>query len=242
MQGKRCSVFSAALAAAGALLALSLPASAAPAEYAAIRFLPNQEPAVYLQCQDDTIRIASSIAGLENAKPIKAPRSRRFQFDAGPNEMVRGHSFAETDLPVAIEGVSRVSVSLHVQRTYRLRRTGSEPGRTTVVSGQFRLSRQDRSGAVWTYGFFANGREPATADPAQAPMMDVPDLDKLALKVETKVEGKKVRIGLRVMAGESWVSEITKGSANAPAQIQVANQAGKAILSEKGDVKKFGFT
>jgi len=247
----KLSVSSVVVAVLGALAVLATGSSPswAASEYVRIRFLPDQEPAVYVQFTNDTLRCAASIEELATAKPVRAPRSQRFQYDAGPSEYVRGYQFPETDLPISGKGIARASAALRIFRTYRLQRSArSQPTRSTYVAGEFRIAKQDGTGTVWTYTFSGSvtpesrATTQAMGNPATSPIMDIPDLDKLKLTIETKVEGKKARIGLRLMAGEVWISDLARGGKGAPARLEATNKEGKTVLSEQGDLKKFGFT
>lgn len=223
---------------AGALLAPAVAVRAAPAaDEFSVRCLPETQPAAYLRVQGRELRVAATQKELDSATPVKAAHTQSFQ--GGPKEMIQVYSFPEVTLPPPAPGVT-AKATLSYQRTARSG-TSAKTIQHGGLGGEFRLTRKDDTGATWTYvtsAFASPERRPAEGVPA----LDVPDPSKLALTIETKIEGMKAAIGLRVKSGEAAVSNVLKSGKPVAARIEVLDRDGKPVHSQRGDLEKFGFT
>jgi hypothetical protein len=212
---------------------------------AAVRVLPAKEPALYLRFRNNKLWMATSQAGLEKATPIRAAR-----IDLNRREDVgieyRSYDFPETKLPLSLPGVHNLRAAFFSSR--EIGRGNDAPANTpedrTRVGAMFSLSRRDRSGAAWTYTLHSTAESDTAKVPAQRLELALPQLDPdgLRLEVVIKVEQRNARIGLQVKSGDVGIDNVLKSDANSRATIEIADRDGRAVVSEKGDLQKFGFT
>lgn len=221
----------------GALFAPAAVWAAPAVDEFSIRCLPETQPAAYLRVQGRELRVAATQEELDTATPVKAAHAE--SFHAGPNEMIQVYSFPEVTLPEPAPGVT-AKATLSYQRIARSR-ASAKASLHGGLGGEFRLTRKDDTGATWTYitSAFASPNERPGQD---APSLDLPDPSKLALTIETKIEGTKAAIGLRVKSGNAAVSNIFKNDKPVPARLEVLNRDGKSVHAQRGDLEKFGFT
>ena len=212
---------------------------------AAVRVLPAKQPSLYLRFRNNKLWMATSQAGLEKATPIRAAR-----VDLNRPEEVgieyRSYDFPEINLPLSLDGIEKTRAAFYSSREIG---TGNDapantPEDRTRVVAVFRLSRRDSSGAAWTYTLHSTADSDTAKVPAQRLELVLPQLDPDGLKLEvvTKVEERNARIGLQVKSGDVGIDDLLKGDANAPAAIEIVNRDGRTVVSEKGDLQKFGFT
>jgi len=232
-----------------AIAAAPLPAIAAaepPVIEAAVRLAPAKEPALYLRFRNNKLWMATSPAGLDQATPLRATsveQSREEEMGL----QYRYYGFPETDLPLSLPGFEKARAAFHSSRQIGRRKDApaDAPADQTYLSATFSLSRRDPAGAAWTYTLNSSVGSPAGKAPApQRLELTLPQLDPdgLKLTIETKVEERNARIGLRVKSGDTALDNVLKGKANAPATVEIVDLNGKTIVSEKGDLQKFGFT
>jgi hypothetical protein len=202
---------------------------------ARIRFLPAEQPALYVQVNSaGEMRMAESAEGLASAKPIWA--EARQSYPQRPGELMQYFGFADMTLPVSVEGVEKVKASFSFTRRREHKGPKGPLVETANLSGRFVASRRGRDDKRWTYEF--------SPKPSAKDVMDVqvPDLRKLGLAVVTKIEGKKARIALQVKAGSSDITDVKKSGKSVACTMEVLDQDGKSVHSAKGDLQKFGFT
>lgn len=225
--------------AAGAVLAPAAAVRAAPAvEDFVVRCLPDTQPAAYLRVQGRELRVAATQEGLDGATPVKATRSESFR--SGPREMIQVYSFPEITLPPPAPGVT-AKARLSYQRTARAGAATADASPRAGLGGEFRLTRKDDAGAMWTYvtSAFVGSEESRNEE---IPALDLPDPSKLTLSIETKIEGMEAAIGLRVKSGNAAVGSILRNDKPVRARIEVLDRAGTSVHAQRGDLEKFGFT
>ena len=232
----------AAMMASAALLIMTGPTLAAPPVYhARVRFGGSNKATVYLKFQNNTLWVANSAQGLAAAQPIKATKT---QTHNDARDMASQYSaFPETTLPVSIEGLSAVKATFSTYITRYVGRSKTVQRRTdSFVSAQLQVSKKDSSGTVWTYIFSQGTPVTEGQKPADALVMTVPAIGELKLAMETKVEKRNARIGLRLTSNGMQIEDLRKNGKSATAQIEATDRKGAVAISEKGDLKKFGFT
>lgn len=207
-----------------------------------IRFLPAQQPSVFVRFRNNRMWVAATQAGLDTAQPIRAAQSEN--SPNGEGGLYRYYGFPETALPVSLEGVSKVSATLSFMVTQALRPGRAGATEVPSVGGRLSIAKRDNQGVTWTYAISAStagGGRKAASEPLT---MDVPRIDTntLTMEIVTKVEGRSGRIGLQVKSGENKIENVLKDGKNAPAKIEVLSKDDKVVISEAGDLQKFGFT
>jgi hypothetical protein len=226
-----------------ALSALAGPVSAAvESEYTRLRFLPHQTPDVYLQFQGKWLVVADSAKGLETAKPIKALPNR----EQTPEGLAERFVFPETELPVSLEGVARVTAVFGITR-YASGRSGRGAGRQTEADEsdfwdiQAYFHRKDSEGATWRYLILTGGEIAASSDPeGNGHALPMPDINDLTFSLATVPSPDKLQIGLRVMTGRFALSDVRRNDDSRLASVQVTDADGTVVVSETGDLTKFG--
>ncbi len=212
---------------------------------AVVRVPPATKPVVYLRFRNNKLWVAPSLAELARVTPLRANGANREQ-DAESGAEDRWYNFPEIDLPAPPNSTEQRRVSFYYSRTLgtgRNARAGAPEDRIHA-GASLSLSRQDDSGVTWTYS--ARGTaDRATAEAATRPLeLILPQLDSAGLKlvIETKLEGRNARIGLKVRDGERDLAGVQKNNASAPATLEIVDTSGATIVSEQGDLTKFGFT
>ena len=234
------------------MLALCVSVAARPAgavEYGAVAVAGEEKPALYLEFKAKELRMAPTLEGLASAKPIKA--AQMDSYEVGPGQVVVWYRFPETDLPISLKGVSRVRAAITLDRmrqTSARDTSGGEPRTGSGFGMECRVTKQGAGSADWTYTFYTRGSAGGENDPS-ANIATIPVLDDLKLTIETKIEGRKARIGLRPMVKgvervkeEIALREVLRNGKPARASLEVTDDTGKVVHTQKGDLKKFGFT
>jgi len=234
----------AALAATVCCLIATGAGAASPQAYRMrVRFLPAQEPSLYVQFLGGQLRIGDSPEAVAAAAPIKALRKQI--TSQGRNRAYQNYTFPETTLPVSLQGVERVRASFDFSRWTRLgkgRTRDEDEEESAYLAATFRLQKPDNEGVDWTLVYSSSGSPKPDQQYDEAPVVDVPALDNLKLVVVTEVERKKVGIGLRVQSGELAFDNVLRKAKPAQAEIEVTDKPGKVVHTQKGDLEKFGFT
>ncbi len=227
----------------------STPAPAAAVEYGSITIAGDQKPALHLEFRGKELRMAPTLEGLASAQPVKATKVN--SYNMGPGQVMASYQFPEVGLPLSMKGVSRIRAVISLDRTVRTLSRNAPREQEPMGSGfgmQCRVTKPGAGGADWTYMFYARGSAGAQDDTG-ANTATIPVFDSLKLTIETKIEGKKARIGLRAVATgrerikeQIYLQEVQKNGKPAPATLEVADKDGKVVHTQKGDLKKFGFT
>jgi len=225
-----------------ALLGAVSPAPAATRAWNARLRLPSATPPMlYVQVRSTgELRLADSPEALATATPVIARDGQSEPLSEGHPQLF----FPEVALPASLPGVEKLSAVIRFDLTRtRPRRKGPVVDRG-AIDVRVSAARRDSAGVKWAY-IFSVGTPAvlvAGAPPAQAPILEMPDLGRLKLTVETKVEGHKARLGLRVKAGDVALDKVLKGGQPASCTMQVLNAEGKVLHTAQGDLDKFGFT
>ena len=252
MMGRHWCAFAVFVISALAVSVASAPASAVTADYSSITIAGENKPALYLEFSGKELRIAPTLEGLAGARPVKAASMHSYNVDTG--YVATSYQFPELDLPISMKGVSRIRATIVLDRVRQtLARSTSrvQPHMESRFYMQCRVAKKGADGADWTYVSNPGGAtSERSGDLALAHTATIASPDRLKLTIETKIEGKKARIGLRVMvSGRAGISveefglqEVQKSGKPAPATLEVTDASGKVVHTQKGDLKKFGFT
>ncbi len=225
-----------ALAAALGALLLPVEGAAARRQSAYFRIAVSSECTIYGLVWDDMLFLADDPDELADAQPIRALALETATGGTYP--------FAETVLPVPTEVLPRASIQAkaflsYTFGTYRLpyREEGQEFRR---VSGRLGWQEEDESG-VWAYWRYV-GSDVGTR-PRTAPVLEVPPMGPLALKASTQaLEKRTIGIGVRLMAGEAELQQVTRDGESAPVRLRVLDSSGSEVSARDGDLEEFGFT
>ena len=212
---------------AAALILCADPLAAAPA-YTRIRISPTTT--VYAEFNRSLLRLATTVAGVKSATPLKAKQSAQ-------DFLV----FPEVSLPVAADALPAGCIKVRAILYLRLLPTGvpGSANRTWHAYGIVGPSRTDEEGALWTYWFRVEA--PTGAKPEQAQVMQVPDPGGLRLTVVAKAQQREIGVGVRVMAGAAELYDIQKSGHAPQAHVLVRDADGNGVASERGPLSKFGF-
>jgi len=230
---------------ASALPALALAAApASPPVTVRVSFAQDPDASAYLRLEGNQLQVAKTLDEL-GAAPVTRSKGGQSNQD-GRGGSYGSYEFPSVDLPVTLSGLDRVSAELNFQFGRSLRGRGGAPQDYSQVVAKVTLARRQES-TWWGYvvdayafsdGARASGRSRDTLD------LSVPKLDVRGLTsgVETKVEGRKARLGLRITSGKHGVYTITRNGKGIPVKLQVLDSGGRVVVTEAGDPVKFGFT
>ncbi len=214
-------------------------ALAAEPEPAYIRISVSPKATVYVEFRDKEMRVAGSVEGLKDAKPVKATGGR----GAVTN-------FPEVRLPVASEalpgkgGALKATLMVYRQPS-RARRRGllgrMTAARQATVQGNLGLCLTDEKKTEWVYSWSASSQLGKAPD--KAPLIQVADIKGLTLEVVAKPDGrrKNVGIGVRLKSGKLQLSDVLKAGKSAEVSVRLVDSDGKEVASAKGPLSKFGF-
>jgi hypothetical protein len=233
--------------------AAATPARAA--DYVRVRFLPSNEPALYCQFDEGTLRVAATAEGLAKAEPVKADHVSPL----GPEDGARLLLYSNVALPAPPPGASGAVASFQVVRF-----TPRGMAEHTQVHGSFSISVAGAGRGTWTYvatAFSATTQEERAASPQTAPVLVIGDLSHPVLTIEPQVKGRDVGIAIRLWTGAprkateaeggrevlvpsdtaTSVQSLQRNGKPARVHLQVIAASGKTIKSEDGDLGRFGF-
>jgi len=240
---------------AGPLMALGGASRAWGTEsyYGALRLLPAKDPGVYLEFTREQMRLATSREALRTAPWTRVAKVSSVKMDSG--ESIDSYQFPEVVLPRgAADGSGLAGAEIRVTFALSLRRQGNAKAETEEEPARSfwcdcRVRKRDESGALWTFGIYADR---AVSDRARWDAGNtawLPDTGALRLRLEAKVEGHKAGLGVRVMAAGDprtremvVVRDLQKDGKSAPASIEVRDTRGKLVHQKAGDLATFGFT
>lgn len=216
-----------------AALAMTMALCAAPAIAAETplyaRISVPAKTTIYAQFIGSDLRMATTVAGLERAKPIPAHESRDSRL-----------LFRQVILPLPAgslpSGWAQVRANL-----YLFSPSGRQAGSTQgcMVLAELGVVRKGARGA-WTYVSRVNAT--ASTTPTDAKVLQVPDVSRLRLKWTDKVSGGNLGIALQVMAGDTEISDIQNSGKSAEAmRVTVRDARGKVVATAAGPLAKFGF-
>jgi hypothetical protein len=227
----------------------ALPAAAPATYYVHLRFDQDPKASVYLSFQNNRMWVGRTSEEMEASPPLKAKKTQ--VEGEGVREYYQSYSFPETELPVTLADFTKVrcEFSLH-----RIRSRSGLFGRGTAHEynygyGSVTLVHQDAAGGEWRYVvnqslFHLEGKDQSGLSKEHPATSQIPrvDLSKLSYRIETKMEGRKARIGLQITAGKAEITAVQKDKKGASIKLEVLDKAGKVVHSQEGDAEKFGFT
>jgi len=229
-------VIGCALAAVLGALLLPIEGAAARPHSAYFRIAVSPECTIYGLMWDDMLFLAEDPDELADAQPIRA-----LALETATGGM---YPFPETVLPVPAEVLPRASIQAkaslnYVFGTYRFPHP-EEGQEFRRVSGWLGWTEEDESG-VWAYRRYVAST--VGARPRTAPVLEVPPMEPLALKASTQaLEKRTIGIGVRLMAGDAELGQVTRDGENAPMRLRVLDASGEEVSAAEGDLEKFGFT
>lgn len=225
------------------MLALSGAESSAARAPEYIRVQISSNAIAYVKFQEGEMRVATTARGLAAAEPVKATESSRELVDR--RQVYYFHEFPEVDLPFAAEelpnGFAEARMQLNYQYTESRGIRRSARDGFSHVWGKVGLRREDAAGAVWTYWVRAGSESGRIA--TRAPVVAVPDMGRLALQIETKVEkGRKVGIAVLVKSGSAQLTDVTRNGKSQQAELQVSTKDGKVVETKRATLSDLGYT
>lgn len=193
---------------------LAAPACA-QGSYGCLRFRLSPQVVVYAEFEGYLLRLAASPQALASARPhIGRGGGRNWVY------------FSSVPLPAAPPWTG-IKMQLNV-----------DPQGKVHIFPQ--LSCKDQHRAVWTYAL--DGPVETLRPLDQAPLVTVPDLSHVTLKLGTAVETKqdvtKLGVGLHLRLGD-W--EVRGIGGRSWAQMRIFGDNGSQVVSEQGPYAKFGF-
>jgi len=198
-------------------------AAAAKSVYLRVAFGANTT--IYVQVRGPELRMATSPAGLQKAAQVRGKYEQRSFLQ-----------FPSTAMPVPASALPAGCVEVRLNLYLHLSK--QVPTSAFVEIGQ---THKDDKGSAWSYWVSEGGVDLGSA-PARAPLVHAPEITGLRLDVITSAEGKSVGAGVRVRAGATEISDITKdGKPARVAQITITDAAGKTIGTKAGTLTDLGF-
>jgi hypothetical protein len=208
-----------------ALFMLTNSAGAQEALYA--RIIVDPKTTVYVEFKGEEMRMAASVAGLQNANAVKAKSVKRDNI----NFPVAVLPLATLKAPGAFW--AKVKAGLSVLQS---------DSKTHKVVGNYFLDVEDKNVTSLYYRFSGVAPMVLGNAPAGAPIIfTVPQPGNATLKITTRIDKNQVGIALAPMFGKWEIHILTKGR-KPSATLRVTDSAGKVIANEKGGLDKFGFT
>jgi hypothetical protein len=199
------------------------------------RIVVSKKTVVYIQIQGNELRAATSVEGLQSGAPVKSGRGAWRSPGEGPFEFAL--PVAANQLPASVTAIKGIlSRSIFA---------GAEsPHPEFYFFGQLLVSRLDNHGAEWQYA--ACALVPAGASAAEAPEIELPNLDKIRAILEADPSRGKLAIGLQLIAstttGGTTLTDVLKEGRPAPVKMVVTDASGVEIASKVGTLAEFGFS
>ncbi len=236
-------VVTCALAAALGVLALPVEGAAARQQSAYIRVAVSPECTIYGLVWDNTLFLGDDAGELADADPVEAEDVQSTTFEAGGRMVMQ--RFPVAVLPVPPEALPQGTTEAVVSLQRNLI-TYADPARAretvSVMYGLAGWGAKDGEGRQWRY--WRRVWTESGARPEAAPMIELPPAGPLALKPSTKAmeEERTVGIGVRLMAQEAELGQVTRAGENALVRLRVLDGRGEEVSAADGDLEKFGFT
>jgi hypothetical protein len=236
MPGRCRILLSLCLVLAGGLL--SKPAAAIDTYYLNLRFPPEQKPVLYCQISEIGLRFSPTPGGLKSAKAIR-PASDKSE-NMGRGMSYRTVEFPEQTLPISLAGAPAVGATFSLN-SYGGGTGGNISGAEAYVSARFKLTKKDSAGNKWEYLIDSGLPGNASKGLANSPVIDLPMLNKLQLKVTTEVTKKTVGVGLALTDNKIGIHEVTENGKPVACSLKILDAGNKPVASAKGNLAKFGF-
>ena len=219
------------LGAALVLVLFFLTNSAGAQEALYARIIVDPKTTVYVEFKGEEMRMATSVAGIEKAKVVKASRRRRSAI-----------ILPEVEITASGARLPATWSSLKAKLT-PIADNAAVGAKVSRIAADFTLSCKDKSGAQWIYVVEApeSARLGLTADKAPI-LFSLPELERASVKITTEIKDYQVGIAPSPMTGKSKINEIKRNGKQSQASLRITDSAGKIIANEKGDLDKFGFT
>jgi len=233
-------------------IAACVPSRAAPpVTYVRLTCSPGAEGIVYLRLENNKLQLARTAADVEKASVIRAKDAK--VESQGKDNAFQNYVFPNVALPVSLPGITKVTADFTYNRSRYKQPRQTKVQEYVGVNGDVVLVVRDSKGTEWGYVFSvysgsggdATGRGGQPSGDAQHPFVaTVPklDLSKLSFDITPQVEGRNARIGMKIKSGSAELNNVLKGGKSTPVTLEVLDKNGRAVKTEKGDPKKFGFT
>jgi len=174
---------------------------------------------------------ATSVEGLGSPQAIK----RMAVLTAAPGS--DNWSASEFTLPVPADqlpaGVTAIKAVLLP--------ASSRAAMAHDFSGWLKVCRTDDRKSEWEYALQIGDFTGGTCA-GKAPLITLPDLNKVKARLETTSANGKLEIGLRLIAGSATLTEVNKDGKPVQAQMIVADASGAEVASKLGTLADFGFS
>jgi hypothetical protein len=242
-----------------AIVCVTAASGAQASDYLRVQFLPEKQAALFLQFDEDALRVATTTGGLATAQPIRADEVSPMPGEGGTSLA----DYRRVTLPARPQGASRATASFRVEHFKPKATAPHAVPENTYVSGSFSISIPGAAGGSWTYVAAASSatldRERA-ASPAEAPVLVIGDLSHPVLTIEPQVTGRKVAIAVRLWTGEpakaidaesgrailapldtaTSIGSVERNGRPARVHLDVVAPPGKTVKSAEGDLSTFG--
>lgn len=215
------------------------PALNVPPGFAAIRTSP--ENTMYLRFEGKEVRMSPTLDGLKEAKSIAATNTQDY---SGDQYKEYAYTFSGISLPSVPGGPGLGWKETKATFTYYVYQSINRQGESrtgSFCSVKLGLICQDARKNNWGY-WFTRGLQLAATDASPLPILQVPTLTRATAKLETKVEAKNIRAGIRVTCGNVQLMDITCNGKSAATQMIILPSGEIPEKVEDGDLTKFGFT
>jgi hypothetical protein len=227
-----------------ALGAVFLPVEGAAArpQSAYFRIAVSPECTIYGLMREGMLYLADDPDELAEADPVKAEEDLTVDLDNGMRLV--NQRFPVAVLAVPAEALPSETTEAVVALQHRFV-VVADPATTrraySVVYGLAGWGRKDGDGREWLY--YGSASVESGARPQTAPLLTLPPVGPLALKVSrTGFERRTISVGVRLMAGETELQQVTRDGENAPIRLRVLDGSGEEVSAEEGDLEKFGRT
>lgn len=203
-------------------------------EYFRIRF--SSGVTIYGEFRGAELRVATTAGGLQTASAVAATKSTRTAKRTG---VLCSDGFPEVNLP--LPAAERHAGWLRFAgRLSHLYYPGVQ--QATWVNATLGLERTDDRGATWTYWVERSGS--TAPSPEQGPVLSVPGLDSLNLKVSTQIARRRyLKAGVRVWADGAELCDVSRNGSSADVQFDAIMSDGNTVVAQKrGPLRRSGFT
>jgi len=229
----------------GAVL-LPVEGAAARPQSAYFRIAVSPERTIYGLMREGMLYLADDPDELADADPVRAEEDRTVDLDNGMRLV--NQRFPVAVLAVPAEALPSEATEAVVALQHRFV-VLADPATTrraySVVYGLAGWGAKDGDGREWRYCGSASVE--SGARPRTAPLLTLPPVGPLALKVSTtrtfeRRTFRTIRIRVRLMAGETELQQVTRDGKNAAIRLRVLDGSGEEVSAEEGDLEKFGLT
>jgi len=217
------------------IFVLTAAYASADASTGYVKIILNKEKTLYVQFQDDELKMATSVADLKDAKIINAAESSKLGGTTQQDE------YSQIALPLTAKelpsGIQKIAVKItHIYDT------GDEAlGLFDYAGIEFIFSKKGPAGVLWEYSVETGTEVKSSA--AKALNAELPDISqpKIVLEVQPK-ESRQVGVAIQIRSKKFTISAIKQAGKDATAYLKVLDKDGKTVNAANGPLSKFGYT